>query len=93
MNKVTIRYCTGCKWLLRSAWMAQELLSTFEQELDELTLKPCNSGIFEVWANDQRVWSRADDGGFPEIKVLKSRVRDVIAQGRDLGHSDVNKTS
>ena len=93
MNQVTIRYCTGCKWLLRSAWMAQELLSTFEQEIDELTLKPGNGGIFEVWANDQRVWSRADDGGFPEIKVLKSRVRDVIAQGRDLGHSDVNKTS
>ena len=91
MNKVTIRYCTGCKWLLRSAWMAQELLSTFEQEIDELTLKPGNSGIFEVWANDQLVWSRADDGGFPPIKVLKSRVRDVIAQGRDLGHSDVNQ--
>jgi selenoprotein W-related protein len=91
MNKVTIRYCTGCKWLLRAAWMAQELLSTFEQELDELTLQPGNSGIFEVWANDQRIWSRADDGGFPEIKVLKSRLRDVIAQGRDLGHSDVNR--
>ena len=91
MNKVTIRYCTGCKWLLRAAWMAQELLSTFEQEIDELTLKPDNGGIFEVWANDQRVWSRADDGGFPQIKVLKSRVRDVIAQDRDLGHSDVNR--
>ena len=91
MNKVTIRYCTGCKWLLRAAWMAQELLATFEQEIDELTLKPGNGGIFEVWANDQRVWSRADDGGFPQIKVLKSRVRDVIAQDRDLGHSDVNR--
>ena len=55
------------------------------------TLKPSNSGIFEVWANDQRVWSRADDGGFPQIKVLKSRIRDVIAQGRDLGHSDINQ--
>ena len=92
MNKVIIRYCTGCKWLLRAAWMAQELLSTFEQEIDELTLKPGNGGIFEVWANDQRVWSRADDGGFPQIKVLKSRVRDVIAQGRDLGHSDVGRS-
>ena len=72
--------------------MAQELLSTFEQEIGELTLKPGNGGIFEVWANDQRVWSRADDGGFPQIKVLKSRVRDVIAQGRDLGHSDVGRS-
>jgi hypothetical protein len=28
------------------------------------------------------------DGGFPETKELKRRVRDVIEPGRDLGHVD-----
>ena len=37
---VEIQYCTGCKWLLRSAWLAQELLTTFEKELDNVSLKP-----------------------------------------------------
>ena len=87
-NHVVITYCTQCRWLLRSTWMAQELLTTFDQEIDELTLRPGTGGIFEVHANGQRVWSRKDDGGFPEITVLKQKVRDVIAPDRDLGHVD-----
>ena len=39
-NKIDIHYCTGCRWLLRSAWMAQELLTTFEGEISELSLHP-----------------------------------------------------
>lgn len=54
-NRVDIHYCTGCRWLLRSAWMAQELLSTFEGELGQLTLHPGTGGIFEVWVNDKRI--------------------------------------
>lgn len=90
-NHITITYCTQCRWLLRSAWMAQELLTTFDQELAGLTLRPGTGGIFEVTANDQLVWSRRDNGGFPEITELKQRVRDVIAPERDLGHADRKK--
>lgn len=91
-QQVTIVYCTQCRWLLRAGWMAQELLSTFDGELDELTLKPGTGGIFEVYANDQRVWSRKEAGRFPEITELKQVVRDVIAPERDLGHIDRNKS-
>lgn len=87
-NRVDIVYCTQCRWLLRAAWMAQELLTTFEQEIAELTLKPGTGGIFEVRANGVLVWSRKDEGRFPEIAELKQRVRDRIAPGRDLGHAD-----
>lgn len=87
-NKVAIHYCTGCRWLLRSAWMAQELLTTFDGELSELSLHPGSGGIFEVWVNDQRVWSRKENGGFPEITQLKQRVRDQIDPDKSLGHSD-----
>ena len=87
-NRVEIRYCTQCRWLLRAAWMAQELLSTFEQELNELALQPGTGGIFDVHANGELVWSRKEQGGFPEITELKQRVRDVIAPERDLGHAD-----
>lgn len=87
-NKIDIHYCTGCRWLLRSAWMAQELLTTFEGEIAELSLHPGTGGIFEVWANDKRIWSRKEDGGFPEITKLKQLVRDQIAPEQSLGHSD-----
>jgi selenoprotein W-related protein len=68
--------------------MAQELLTTFDQEITELTLKPGSGGIFEVRANDELVWSRKDEGRFPEITELKQLVRDSIAPEKNLGHSD-----
>jgi len=85
---VTITYCTQCRWLLRAAWMMQELLSTFESELGGVTLVPGGGGVFEVRAGETLVWSRAAEGRFPEIKELKQRVRDAVAPGRDLGHVD-----
>jgi len=88
-EKIEIEYCTGCKWLLRAAWLAQELLTTFEQELDEVSLRPgSEGGIFEVRLNGEALWSRATEGRFPEAKELKQRLRDRIAPGRDLGHVD-----
>jgi len=87
---VVIRYCTQCRWLLRAAWMAQELLTTFESEIGSVTLVPGRGGIFEIDAAGSRVWSREAEGGFPDIKELKSRVRDRIAAGKDLGHSETN---
>lgn len=86
---VVITYCPGCRWLLRSAWMAQELLSTFEKELAGVTLAPSEiSGAFTITVDDQLIWDRQHDGGFPDIKALKQKVRDVIAPERDLGHTD-----
>lgn len=85
---VTITYCTQCNWLLRAAWMAQELLSTFQTELSGLTLVPGTGGVFRITAGDVLVWDRASDGGFPEITELKRRVRDQVAPDRDLGHAD-----
>jgi len=34
------------------------------------------------------VWDRAVDGGFPDLGELKRVVRDRVAPGRSLGHTD-----
>ena len=86
--RVSIEYCTQCRWLLRAAWMAQELLTTFQNEIGELALLPGTGGVLEVRVEDEIVWSRAAQGRFPEMKELKQLVRDRIAPERDLGHSD-----
>ncbi len=86
---VIIEYCPGCKWLLRSAWMLQELLSTFENDLNMVSLKPSSkTGTFIISLDGKEIWNRKIDGGFPEAKVLKQRVRDLIDPERSLGHSD-----
>jgi selenoprotein W-related protein len=87
--RVEIEYCPKCRWLLRAAWLAQELLTTFEQELGEVALVPSRmSGVFEVRVDGGVLFSRAAAGRFPESKELKQLVRDRVAPGRDLGHSD-----
>ena len=87
-NRIEITYCTKCRWLLKSAWMAQELLSTFEQEISELALKPAQTpGVFDIHVNGLLVWSRKEQNRFPEITELKQIVRDRIAQ-KNLGHVD-----
>ena len=86
--RVEITYCRQCRWLLRAAWTAQELLTTFDEELGEVALRPGTGGVFEVRVGDALVWSRAAEGRFPEIKELKQRLRDVIAPDKPLGHSD-----
>jgi selenoprotein W-related protein len=86
--RIEIEYCTQCRWLLRAAWMAQELLTTFEREIGEVALRPGSGGAFEVRVDGDTVWSRKGEGRFPDIKELKQRVRDRVAPGRPLGHSD-----
>ena len=68
--RIEIEYCTQCRWLLRAAWMAQELLLTFDQEIGEVALVPGTGGVFEIRLDGTRIWSRKDHGGFPEIKEL-----------------------
>ena len=85
---IEITYCTQCRWLLRAAWLAQELLTTFEEDLTGVTLKPGTGGIFEITLNQQLIFSRKEAGRFPEAKEIKQFVRDFIDPERDLGHSD-----
>lgn len=86
--EIDIYYCRQCNWMLRSTWLTQELLHTFAEDISKISLHPDTGGRFEIHCNQQLIWERKQDGGFPEAKVLKQRVRDIIAPQRDLGHCD-----
>ncbi len=86
--RIEIHYCRQCQWLLRAAWYAQELLSTFSEEVGEVALIPGTGGVFQVTCNEVLIWDRKSMDGFPEIKQLKQLVRDQIAPERTLGHID-----
>ena len=75
--------------MLRAAWMAQELLTTFEDELGGVTLVPGIGGAFIVRAEGEVIWSRKEQGRFPDITELKQLVRDAVAPDKQLGHSEV----
>ncbi len=73
--------------------MGQELLSTFAEELGSLTLIPNDQGgVFEVRIDGDLIWSRSEQGRFPEMKELKQLVRDKVAPARDLGHVETQES-
>jgi selenoprotein W-related protein len=73
---------------MRAAWMAQELLTTFEADLSAVSLMPGTGGIFIVRLNGVVLFDRKMVGRFPESKELKQLIRDNIDPQRNLGHSD-----
>jgi selenoprotein W-related protein len=70
--------------------MAQELLYTFSEELEDVALAPEReiSGTFRVELDGELIWCRKRDKGFPDVKTLKQLVRDKISPERHLGHLD-----
>ena len=86
---ITIEYCPKCHWLLRAAYMAQELLTTFEGDLQCVTLQPSEvGGQYIIYIDGKIIFDRKVFGGFAEIKDLKQLVRDVVSPKKSLGHSD-----
>jgi selenoprotein W-related protein len=86
---VIIEYCPRCHWLLRAAYMAQEVLTTFEGDLKSVALQPSEvNGDFHITIEGKKIFDRKDYGGFPEIKELKQLLRDIVAPGKSLGHAD-----
>lgn len=76
--------------MLRSAWMAQEILQSFSEHIQSVALCPSHDipGLFEIYVDSARIWCRKSDGGFPNPTQLKQRVRDLVDPERDLGHHD-----
>lgn len=87
-GRIEIEFCMQCRWLLRAGWLAQELITTFPEELAEVALRPGSGGVFAVRLDGELIADRKRDGGFPELAPLKQAIRDRIAPQRDLGHSD-----
>jgi selenoprotein W-related protein len=69
--------------------MAQELLTTFADELYSVTLQPSETGgHYSIRVNSVTIFDRKEWGGFPEIKEIKQLVRDKVSPRKSLGHSD-----
>jgi selenoprotein W-related protein len=84
--RVTITYCRKCGFLLRATWMAQELLSTFADDLGEVAVVPGSGGIFEVALEGEVIATNRDHAPMPDPSVVKRAIRDRIAPDRTIGH-------
>jgi selenoprotein W-related protein len=75
--------------MLRAAWMAQELLTTFADDIYSVTLQPsATSGAYIIYVDGVAVINRKELGHFPDIKEVKQLIRDKVNPEKSLGHSD-----
>ena len=72
--------------MLRAAYLAQELLTTFEKELGEVALVPGSGGIFEVRVDGETLATNRETKRRPEAGEVKRLLRDRIAPGKTIGH-------
>ncbi len=84
--RVEIHYCTQCRFMLRAAYLAQELLTSFEKELGEVALIPGSGGIFEVTLDGETLATNRETKRMPEAGEVKRLLRDRIAPERSIGH-------
>lgn len=86
---ITIEYCPKCNWLLRAAYMAQEVLTTFTDDVKSVTLQPSEEGgSYKIFVNEKKIFDRKEYNGFPEIKEIKQMIRDIVNPDKNLGHAD-----
>ena len=86
---ITIEYCPQCGWMLRAAYMAQELLTTFTGDIHAVSLQPATlAGTYLISIDGELLFDRRREGRFPEVKELKQLVRDKVNPQKNLGHSD-----
>ena len=86
---IIIEYCPKCGWLLRAAYMAQEVLTTFTEDVKGVSLQPAAiSGTYTIWVENEKIFDRKEMARFPDIKELKQLIRDKVSPNKDLGHSD-----
>lgn len=75
--------------MLRAAYMAQELLTSFTEDIHAVSLQPSETaGCYSISVNNEIIFDRKQNGRFPEIKELKKLVRDKVNPEKSLGHSD-----
>ena len=85
-GRIEITYCRKCRFMLRAAWLAQELLTTFEEDLIEVAIKPSSGGIFEVALDGETIATNRETKRMPETGDVKRLVRDRLAPDRRIGH-------
>ncbi|HEY5625789.1 MAG TPA: SelT/SelW/SelH family protein [Dehalococcoidia bacterium] len=84
--RIEITYCTKCRFLLRASWMAQELLTTFGDDLGEVAIVPGAGGIFEVTLGGEVIATNRETKQMPDPAAVKRAIRDRIAPDRKIGH-------
>lgn len=73
---IKIEYCPVCGWLPTATYIAQELLTTFKNELQAVSLEPSSvTGRFNIQIHHQGFSDRKFDIPNTDVKIIKRQIR------------------
>jgi selenoprotein W-related protein len=55
-------------------------LTTFKQQIEEMTLVPASGGCFELKADGRLLYSKLDTGQFPDEQAILGMIRSRLKQ-------------
>jgi selenoprotein W-related protein len=56
--------------------MAADLLSRFKRDIEEMTLVPSDGGRFEIFVDDDQIYSKLETGRFPESREIVKAIEE-----------------
>ncbi len=59
--------------------LTESLITEFGTDLESLTLVPSLGGIFQVKVDDRVIFSKAEEGRFPQPDEVKTEIRKILA--------------
>ncbi|KAF2815019.1 uncharacterized protein BDZ99DRAFT_566929 [Mytilinidion resinicola] len=92
LPRIAITFCTQCRWMLRAAYFAQELLSTFSTTIGEVALIPATGGLFTVeltYIPLSTAPEDSEDAPPSDVKATKVLLWDRKAEGGFPGTWDI----
>lgn len=73
--KITIRYCTVWNHLPRVVTLVDGILNEHKTDITSFELTPSTGGVFDVYVNDNLVFSRKAIGRMPEENEIENIIK------------------
>ena len=91
VHNISIEYCSGCQWMLRSTWMASEMLTTFanDSSLTSISLIPkgpplSEGGIFRITARSSSSNNEQDLGSNSSTLLWDRKIQGRFPESKEL---------
>lgn len=81
---VTIEYCVMCMDLPKAIEVADRVLKDYQWDLDGLMLKPGGKGVFEVYLNGDKIFSKVELDRFPTYEEIEAILTERIGPPADI---------
>jgi selenoprotein W-related protein len=83
-KNVTIEYCTMCMDLPAALKLADDILKDYQWDLDGLVLQPGGKAVFEVYLNEEKIFSKLDLDRYPTYDEIKTILTERVGPPADI---------